>query len=213
MRTDPLLLALLDSVPKFPLRTEQVPLARAGSRIHAGGGVTGLDAGMCLGAHELALLAAAGTASVEVFPRPTVAVFSFGDHLLQLGQPAQPDHAFDSAAVMLQVLLAEERIESLAWPALPTARITAALEDALDSFDLVLISAGEGAEQALAQALPALGVSLPVGGEGSPRAWLSSRARLLWLDAAPERLSKQFSAWVRPLLWALQYSREHGHSA
>lgn len=203
---DPLLQSLIDSVPKLPLRTEQVPVARAGGRIYAGPARAGLDAGQSLSVRSIGDIAANGEARVEVYPRPTVAVFSFGDALLHLGQAPADGHRFDAAAPMLQVLLAGQGIESLAWPALPAARIEAALGDALDSFDVVLISCAEDAESALHSALPSLGVAL-AGGEEGARAWLSSRARLLWLDSDPERLEQQFGALVAPLLAALQYRR------
>jgi molybdopterin biosynthesis enzyme len=204
---DPLLQALIDSVPRLPLRTEQVPVARAGGRVFAGASQSGLRQGAALSPRDIAALASLGEARVEVYPRPTVAVFSFGDTLLHPGQPAQDGHRFDLAAPMLQALLAMHGIESLAWPALPAARIEAALGDALDSFDVVLLSAAEDAADSLRACLPRLAVALPSGGDGAPSAWLSSRARLLLLASSPEELERQFEAFVLPLLAALQYAR------
>jgi len=206
--SDLLLQALVESVPRLPLRTEQVPVARAGGRVHAGTTEHGLTQGAVLSASAIARIAARGQARVEVYPRPTVAVFSFGDRLLHPGQPAQEGHAFDVAAPVLQTLLAAQNIESLAWPALPAARIAAALDDALDSFDVVLVSADRDAVDALAAALPRIGVALPHGHSDEARGWLSSRARLLWLASEPERLEVQFRSTVLPLLWALQYRSE-----
>src|SRR5690606_16927730 len=133
------------------------------------------------------------------------AVFSFGDELLHAGETAREGSRFDAASPMLQALLSAQRIESLAWPALSPARIEAALGDAIDSFDLVAITATDGAAAALRERLPRWGVPMPEGGEGAPSAWRSSRARVVWLSAEPERLDAQFHGWVVPLLDALQY--------
>jgi hypothetical protein len=155
---------------------------------------------------QIGLIAAGGAARVEVYPRPTVAVFSFGDALLQAGESSVHGRCHDVASPMLQALLTEQRIESLAWPSLPHSpeRIDAALGDAVDSFDLVLITATDAAAAVLLERLPRLGVRLPQSALG-PDAWRSSRARLLWLDAEPSALARQFAGWVVPMLDALQY--------
>ena len=203
---DALLQALVESVPQPPLRIETVPTARALQRVYAGAPRGGLRPGDTLDPRRIGELAAAGLARVEVYPRPTVAVFSFGDAFLQGGESPAPGRVFDAASPMLQALLSEQRIESLAWPALPQAaeRIDAARGDALDSFDVVLISATASAGPVLAERLPRLGVPRP-SSEAGPRAWRSARARLLWLDAQTDVLLAQFAGWVQPLLQALQY--------
>ncbi|MBE5314837.1 MAG: hypothetical protein H4O13_05475 [Xanthomonadales bacterium] len=203
---DVLLQALIDSVPQPALRTEAVPVPRALARVYAGVVRDGLRPGDALTPRQIGLLAEAGDARVEVYPRPTVAVFSFGDALLQAGDPCIEGRTHDVASPMLQALLAEQRIESLAWPALPqhAERIDAALGDALDSFDLVLLSATPAAAPVLLERLPRLGVAMPVA-QDAPRAWRSSRARVLWLAAEPELLLRQFAGWVAPTVAALQY--------
>jgi hypothetical protein len=209
LTADALMGALLASVPALPLRTEQVPLPRALNRIHAGASAPEAAIGEPLQALQIAAIAATGAARVEVYPRPTVAVFSFGDALLHAGALRVPGAHFDAASPMLQALLSGLGIESLAWPALPQlpARIEAALGDAVDSFDLVLITATANAAPALQECLPRLGIALPAATEDGPRGWRSSRARLLWLDAEPARLQLQFEHWVRPLIAALQYAK------
>lgn len=207
---DPLLQALFDSVPQPALRIEAVPVPRALGRVYAGVAREGLQPGDALTPRQIGLLAASGEARADVYPRPTVAVFSFGDALLQAGEPQAEGRTHDAASPMLQALLAEQRIESLAWPALPQhpERIDAALGDALDSFDVVLLSATEAAGPVLVERLPRLGVPMPTV-EGAPRAWRSSRARLLWLSSKPAGLLEQFACWVAPTIAALQY-RGHG---
>ncbi len=203
---DALLQALIDSVPQPALRTEAVPVPRAMGRVYAGRSRDGLNPGDALTPRQIGQLAETGDARVDVYPRPTVAVFSFGDALLQAGESPVEGRWHDSASAMLQALLAEQRIESLAWPALPqhAERIDAALGDALDSFDLVLLSATPAAAPVLLERLPRLGVAMPVV-QDAPRAWRSSRARVLWLAAEPELLLRQFAGWVAPTVAALQY--------
>ncbi|MCG6118372.1 MAG: hypothetical protein MEQ07_09305 [Aquimonas sp.] len=206
---DALLQALLESVPQPPLRIEAVAVARALERVYAGAPLQGLQAGDALDPRAIGRLAAAGFARVDVYPRPTVAVFSFGDALLQAGEPLAQGRQHDAATPMLQALLTEQRIESLAWPALPqrAERIAAALGDAVDSFDVVLITGTPEAAPILEEGLPRLGVALHRSIDG-PRGWRSSRARLLWLESEPEALVAQFAQWVLPLLQALQYRKQ-----
>lgn len=203
---DALLRALIDSVPTPPLRIEAVPVPRALARVHAGAALPGVKPGDALTPLQIGQLAASGAARVEVYPRPTVAVFSFGDALLQAGETLVESRQHDAASPMLQALLSEQRIESLAWPSLPQQpeRIDAALGDALDSFDLVLLTATPAAEAVLLERLPRLGIAMPIV-EAGPRAWRSSRARLIWLDADLHTLAAQFQSWVVPTLEALQY--------
>lgn len=203
---DALLQALIESVPVPALRTEAVPVPRALGRVCARHELEVAAPGDALTPLQIGLVAAKGTARVEVYPRPTVAVFSFGDALLRAGEPDAQQRWHDAASPMLQALLSEQRIESMAWPSLPQQpeRVDAALGDALDSFDLVLITATPAAEPILLERLPRLGVALPAVAAG-PRAWRSSRARLIWLEADLRMLEAQFKAWVVPILDALQY--------
>ncbi len=62
-----------------------------------------LTAGTPLDAGAIGLLAGAGIDEVEIFPRPTVAVFSTGDELVELGQEPGPGQIVNSN---LQYLLA-----------------------------------------------------------------------------------------------------------
>lgn len=203
---DALLRALIESVPRPALRVEAVPVPRALGRVYSGVDLPGLNAGDALTPMQIGLIAARGAARVEVYPRPTVAVFSFGDALLQAGDSDAHGRLHDAATPMLQALLSEQRIESLAWPSLPQQpeRIDAALGDAVDSFDLVLITATDAAAPVLLERLPRLGIRFPESASG-PRAWRSSRARLIWLEAELDALAEQFAGWVVPSLDALQY--------
>src|SRR5690606_20839837 len=97
----------------------------------------------------IGLVAALGLATVPVRRRPSVAVFSTGDELRPAGSVLAPGEIFDSNRSLLQALLAEQGIATLAWPALPDdpARLLAALSDAAEAYDIVItcggVSAGE----------------------------------------------------------------------
>src|SRR5689334_17800767 len=90
-----------------------------------------LEAGTCLDARALALLASAGIAHVEVHRPLRVALFSVGDEL-------KSGPIFDSNRVMLTALLAGTEISDLGILADRRDDIQAALSQAAESHDLVL---------------------------------------------------------------------------
>jgi molybdopterin molybdotransferase len=120
---------------------------RRGEDVESGAVV--LDAGTTLGSAAVGLLAALGIAEVPVARLPAVAVFTSGDELRPVGTTLQAGQIYDSNRFLLQALLGEEGIHTLAWPALPDddTRIETALDDASQAYDLILtcggVSAGE----------------------------------------------------------------------
>lgn len=108
-----------------------------------------LAAGIALSPSRLALAASQGLAELEVARRPTVAVFTTGDELVEPGMPLAPGQLYNSNREQLMGLLRADGLDPVAWPTLPDdpARIESALLHAGHAFDVVLtcgaVSAGE----------------------------------------------------------------------
>ncbi|HEY0660748.1 MAG TPA: gephyrin-like molybdotransferase Glp [Lysobacter sp.] len=120
---------------------------RAGEDVHVGDLV--LRAGDVLTPPRVSLAASLGLPSMEVARRPTVAVFTTGDELVEPGLPLAPGQIHDSNRELLMGLLRADGLEPTAWPALPDdpKRVEIALRDAACAFDLIVtcgaVSAGE----------------------------------------------------------------------
>ena len=114
---------------------------RAGNRVLASGSV--------LTPARVSLAAALGLAQLEVATRPTVAVITTGDELVEPGLPLPPGAIYNSNRELLMGLLRADGLEPTAWPTLPDdpARVASMLRDAASSFDVVVtcgaVSAGD----------------------------------------------------------------------
>lgn len=108
-----------------------------------------LRAGTRLNAVQVSLAASLGIERLPVSARPTVAVFTTGDELVEAGMPLQPGEIYNSNRELLMGLLRAEGLEPVAWPTLADEpeRIASMLQDAASSFDVVItcgaVSAGE----------------------------------------------------------------------
>ncbi len=108
-----------------------------------------LHAGSRLTPARVSLAASLGLASLTVVRRPTVAVFSSGDELVEPGLALAPGEIHDSNRELLMGLLRAEGLEPTAWPRLPDdpKQVEIALRDAGCAFDLIVtcgaVSAGE----------------------------------------------------------------------
>ena len=120
---------------------------RAGEDVAAGDQV--LHGGSLLTPARVSLAASLGLDSLPVARRPTVAVFSSGDELVEPGLALAPGEIYDSNRELLMGLLRADGLEPTAWPRLPDdpKRVEIALRDAACAFDIVItcgaVSAGE----------------------------------------------------------------------
>jgi molybdopterin molybdotransferase len=186
----------------------------AGEDVHLGDRVLG--PGMRLSPSRVALAASLGYAQLDVAQRPTVAVFTTGDELVEPGIALAPGQVYNSNRELLMGLLRADGLEPTAWPTLPDkpARLRSMLLDAASSFDLVITCGGVSAGEK--DYLPAL-----VQAEGAVHFWKVrmkpgmpllfgrlGRARLLALPGNPVSVLATWLALGRPLLDGLQGSVE-----
>ncbi len=108
-----------------------------------------LAAGQMLTPSRIALAAGQGMDRLEVARRPTIAVFTTGDELVEPGLPLRSGELYNSNRELLMGLLRADGYEPVAWPNLidDPAAIDAGLRHAGHAFDVVItcggVSAGE----------------------------------------------------------------------
>lgn len=120
---------------------------RAGEDVRIGDVL--LSAGQILTPSRIALAAGQGVDRLEVVRRPTVAIFTTGDELVEPGLPLRSGELYNSNRELLMGLLRADGYEPVAWPNLTDnpAAIDAGLRHAGHAFDVVItcggVSAGE----------------------------------------------------------------------
>jgi len=179
-------------------------------------GDTVLVAGDVLTPARTSLLAALGLADIEVARRPTVAVFTTGDELIEPGMPLGPGEIYNSNRELLMGQLRQLGLEPTAWPSLPDdpARVRSMLTDAASAFDLIITCGGVSAGEK--DYLPGF-----LGEAGRILFWKVrmkpgmpllfgelDRALLLALPGNPVSTLATFQAFGLPLLDQLQGRRE-----
>ena len=201
-------------------------IRRAGEDVRPGDLL--VPAGAVMTPSRVALAASQGLDRPPVSRRPTVAVFTTGDELVEPGLPLQHGQVYDSNRELLMGLLRAEGLEPVAWPRLPDEpdAIANALRHAGHAFDVVItvggVSAGEkdhlpALMQAHADVLfwkvrmkPGMPVMLATSQSAmdGTRAGGLGEALFLALPGNPVSVLATFLALARPLLDALQGRRE-----
>ncbi len=103
-----------------------------------------LEPGITLHAPELAVLAAAQCAQVQVFRRPRVAILSTGSELVGIDQPLQPGQIVDSNQYALAAAIAQAGSEPVLMGIVPDepAVLQRAIAQSLATADVVISSGG-----------------------------------------------------------------------
>src|ERR1700737_2064564 len=99
---------------------------------------------MSISSREIGMLAACGVGRVEVFRKPKVAVLSTGDELVTPGRTLAPGRVYDSNGAIIAAAVAEAGGEPVSFGAFPDeeAALAAALRQAVDACDLIVLSGG-----------------------------------------------------------------------
>jgi putative molybdopterin biosynthesis protein len=103
-----------------------------------------LRRGTAIGSREIGMLAACGTASVDVVRRPKVAVLSTGDELVAPGGELSPAKVFDSNGAIIAAAISEAGGEPVAFGAIPDddTALEQAIRSALQACDMIVLSGG-----------------------------------------------------------------------
>jgi molybdopterin molybdotransferase len=172
-----------------------------------------LQTGTPLGPAELGVAASIGRAGVRCARRPRVAVLITGDELTPPGEPLGPGRIYGSNGFALAAQVERAGAIVTARATVPDDRdgTRAAIAEALDDADVVLVSGGVsvGPHDHVKPALQELGVEERFWGvrlrPGKPT-WFGTRASTLvfGLPGNPVSAMVTFQLFARPALLALQ---------
>lgn len=117
-------------------------IAFAGSDLARG--ETVLRAGQVLTSREIGMLAAVGTAAVEVWRRPRVAIVSTGDEIVAPGKPIRPGAVYDSNAAIIAAAVEEAGGIPMPLGIGPDDEIVLSrlVDEGLAAADIVVLSGG-----------------------------------------------------------------------
>jgi molybdopterin molybdotransferase len=116
-------------------------VGKQGADIQAGQIV--LSAGELINSSRVGALAAIGTARVEVFERPRIAILSTGNEVVEPGEPLKPGHIYDINRFTLSAVVEENGGIAVAYPPAPDSldALIMQLEQCLVN-DVVVFSGG-----------------------------------------------------------------------
>ena len=116
-------------------------IGRQGADIRAG--QTVVSSGQVLTPSRIGALAATGTIAMEVYRRPTVAIFSTGNEIAPLGQPLRPGQVYNINRFTLEAVVRRHGGVPVAFPAVADSleALSRAVETAV-GHDVVVFSGG-----------------------------------------------------------------------
>lgn len=182
-------------------------ILRRGSDLKAG--QLALSAGTVLKPPHVGVLAALGTTSVTVFPRPVVSVIATGAELVEPGEHPGPGQIRDSNTFSLAAALERDGaiVRSAGIVSDDLDRLVALLEQELQQADIVLISGGSsvGKTDLTGDVLSALGAEILFHGlklrPGKPTLFGLCRGSVVaGLPGNPVSALAIYYALVRPVL-------------
>jgi molybdenum cofactor synthesis domain-containing protein len=117
-------------------------IGRRGSDIRQGAAV--IEAGTELSPSRVGAVAATGTAEVEVFAKPVVAILSTGNEIVEPGAPLRPGQIYDINRYTLSAVVAAHGGIPLVLPPAPDnlEDLTVAVNRAAASADIIVFSGG-----------------------------------------------------------------------
>ncbi|MCH7580216.1 MAG: molybdopterin molybdotransferase MoeA [Chloroflexi bacterium] len=138
----------LEGAPKPTSEVQILKAAKPGANVRRAGedvrrGDMVIPKDTALNAAQIGVLASLGKAQVQVYRRPTVAILSTGDELLDVGEPIAPGKIYDSNAYSVASMVREAGgiPKRLGIAADTIEALTAKLREGLDA-DMLITSAG-----------------------------------------------------------------------
>ena len=170
-----------------------------------------LNAGRCLVAPDLGLIASLGVGEVSVRRRVRVAYFSTGDELRSIGETLGPGEIFDSNRYTLYAMLKRSEVEIIDMGVIRDRRdaVEAALRQASELADMVITSGGVSVGEAdyIKEVLGSIGevrfwkVAMK---PGRPLAFGTlGQARFFGLPGNPVSVMVTFYQFVQPALFKM----------
>ncbi|WP_075187853.1 molybdopterin molybdotransferase MoeA [Teredinibacter haidensis] len=103
-----------------------------------------ISAGKCLGPIDIGMLATLGFASVEVYRKLRVAIFSTGDEITPLGEPLKEGFVYDSNRYLINAALQRLKVDIIDYGVLPDDPevIERTFIDAANSCDAIISTGG-----------------------------------------------------------------------